>query len=140
MIPRATKLLVLAAISALAALVPNEATAALAPEPEPEKPPEPPEPPRAKAAQAPSVGRVVHFHFHDEGGNVVTRPALIVRTWDPAKYAAYQNDQVNLRVFLDGANDNQGTGGPADWQTSIPRSDEPKAGCWSWPPHVPAAR
>lgn len=123
-IPRHTRLLVLAAISALAALVPSEASAALAADPEPEKPPEPP---RAKSVQAPSVGRVVHFHFKLDG-ELVTRPAMIVRVWS--------DTCVNLRVFLDGENDQRPQPTP-DWQTSRLLAAEPKEGHWSWPPFVP---
>lgn len=124
---------VLAATVALASGLPEGVASPV--EPEPEKPPEE-KPAPAKPRQAPSVGRVVHFHFEREG-ELVTRPAMIVRTWDPEEHPAYQSDEVNLRVFLDGCNDGEGTDGPRDHQTSVPRSDEPKAGSWSWPPFVP---
>jgi hypothetical protein len=91
----------------------------------------------APKSAAPSVGRIVHFHFQHRG-ELVTRPAIVVRVWDPQKHPAYQCDEVNLRVFLDGANDGEGTDGPSDCQTSVPRSDGPWLGCWSWPPYVPA--
>jgi len=93
----------------------------------------------AMKAAAPSVGRIVHFHFQ-RGAELVTRPAIVVRVWDPSRHPAYQRDEVNLRVVLDGANDGEGADGPSDWQTSVPRSEQPEAGCWSWPPYVPAPR
>lgn len=89
--------------------------------------------------QAPSVGRVVHFHFGKEGA-LRTRPATIVHVWPPENHPGYTRDECNLQVMLDGRNDDGVEGAPIaeprGWVGSAPRSNEPKAGHWSWPPFV----
>ena len=76
----------------------------------------------------PTVGRIVHFHFHDRQGNFVTRPAMIVKV--------YSQEQVNLQVFTDGDADGADCGTGLWHRTQVIRHEQPRAGFWSWPPRV----
>ncbi|HEX8795453.1 MAG TPA: hypothetical protein VF765_31100 [Polyangiaceae bacterium] len=82
----------------------------------------------------PTIGRIVLFAFIAGNGEIIERPAIVVRTWE--KYG------VQLQVFTDGSNDNHllapaERDQPAVWRTSvIPADDHDKAqvGRWRWPP------
>jgi len=86
-------------------------------------------------AQEISIGRTVRYGIgKDADGNVVERPAVVVRVWNKDTGA------VNLQVFLDGGNDagefingEQCRQGLA-WKTSVTRTDAPAVGSWWWPP------
>ena len=79
----------------------------------------------------PSIGRIVHFWFKSrESGKLYARPAIIT--------AVFNENCVNLQVFIDGANDRDvialGEGGQLTvWRTSVTHSAEPQASTWSWP-------
>ena len=85
--------------------------------------------------QKPSVGRIINVVLR-AGGNsseLITRPAIIVRTWgSPEQPASY----VNVQVFTDMTND--GYGQPTIWMTSVRFDEENKreANTWHWPPRV----
>lgn len=90
--------------------------------------------------QAPSIGRIVLVVIEDDGGHIVTRPAVIVRTFEieaigpdgPRKGMA---DYVNLCVFTDGQNDGISPKGSChQWMTSVPYSLEQRPRTWHWPP------
>lgn len=81
-----------------------------------------------KSKVTPSVGRIVIFVWrgdkkvlHNNGADV--SPAVIVRTWEDVP--TYENSEVNLKVLADGPND--------QWETSVPYSEDKKAGTWHWP-------
>lgn len=63
-------------------------------------------------------GTQAHVGNEAHEGDIV--PVVVVRVWD--------NDRINGQALLDG-ND-------TFWVTSADPSEEPKAGCWHWPPRV----
>lgn len=65
----------------------------------------------------PSVGRIVHFHHPSCDG-----PAAAIVT------QVFEDDSANLAVFFS-------SGGHGS-HFLVPFSEEPKAGCWSWPPRA----
>lgn len=86
--------------------------------------------------QFPTIGRIVHATILDAKGDLVVRPAIIVRVWGEAPTAA-----VNAQVFCDGdAPASQSNDGLPNvlWKTSLMFSEESGtlAGSWSWPPRV----
>lgn len=97
---------------------------------------------------APSPGRIVEIAFkHAESGDVVRRPAVVVRTWGtPDKPSAL----VNVKVFLDDKNDwyltNPMTGQilAADstkdplWLTSVEYDSDGAVGKWRYCPQQSA--
>lgn len=76
----------------------------------------------------PTIGRIVHFHFHDAVGNLVTRPAMIVRVWN--------DSEVNLQVFTDGGNDGIDQASGLWKRAQVPYHHEIRAGSWRWPPRA----
>lgn len=82
----------------------------------------------------PTVGRIVHATIKDSRGNLVVRPAIIVRVWNDVPTAA-----VNLQVFADSdapvTDYNDGLPN-VFWVTSAIYQET--AGqmekAWSWPP------
>lgn len=86
-------------------------------EPEPEK--------RVDPLAGLIEGRIVHFVFADRQGELVHRPAVVVRVGDRA------SGLVNLRVFTDGANDAP-YGDHTLWATSVRYSEEPQDQTWHW--------
>lgn len=84
----------------------------------------------------PSIGRIVHATIKDERGNLVIRPAIIVRVWNEVP-----SGSVNLQVFADSdaPTSDYNDGLPnVFWVTSA--IYQPEAGkmekSWSWPPRV----
>jgi len=81
----------------------------------------------------PSIGRIVHYRLPNKYEDVERwRPAIVTAVWS--------DNCVNLRLFLDGANDADalpiyGTD-PAhpDWITSSTAGAD--VGDWRWPPRV----
>lgn len=72
-----------------------------------------------------SQGRIVLYVPKDElfnGNKTSPLPAIIVRTWEDT---AYENDEVNLKVFTDANGD--------AWRTSVPYSSDKEPGTWHWP-------
>lgn len=66
----------------------------------------------------PSVGRIVHYHPHVEHATPEPWAAMIVKT----------TPTVSLHVW--------GPRGVDAHYGSVPFSDEPKPGHWTWPPRV----
>lgn len=78
------------------------------------------------AEQKPSIGRVVHYQaFGTPGGEhpSVPRAAVITEVGDPSD----PRSAVGLAVL-------NPTG--MFFNRSVPFSEQPKPGCWSWPPRV----
>lgn len=78
-----------------------------------------------KSPKAYSKGRIILFipKVIPLGANDTSPlPAIIVRTWEET---AYENDEVNLKVFTDGPNNM--------WATSVPYSEEKTPYSWHWP-------
>lgn len=81
----------------------------------------------------PTIGRVVHFvqQKPDRPGVLVHLPAIIVAVWGESC--------VNLQVFCDGSNSEDGVGGTAaannvKWITSVSQDEtagQPRS--WHWP-------
>lgn len=72
----------------------------------------------------PTVGRIVNYWPKADKAKDQPYPAIITHVWGP--------NVVNLHKFGDGSFPH----GENAMQTSVSRceSDEPVAGCWSWPP------
>jgi hypothetical protein len=72
-----------------------------------------------------TCGRIVQYMAAE--GEV--RPLLIVKSWD--------GEKVNGVLFTDGANDASlfpdAVSACTKWVTSVPYSDQPQIGHWSWP-------
>ena len=76
-------------------------------------------------AGKPHVGDHAMYHFSSKNGTLVTRPAIIVRTWP-------DTDVVQLVVFVDGCNDILNTEcSPVIWRTSVHYSKTPVDNTWS---------
>ena len=71
-------------------------------------------------------GRMVHYCLVNKSGDVVHRPAVVVRIW------SQDTGGVNLQVFTDGGNDGETYQGGLYWATSVSFSEEPKAYTWHW--------
>lgn len=85
-----------------------------------------------------SIGRIVHYVMPDNQH----RPAIIVRVWE--------NNVVNLQVFLDSNNDHQGNGKDVIWRTSVHQDEggiskdvggevhevAPKPNTWHYPERI----
>lgn len=70
----------------------------------------------------PSIGRVVHYHsYGTPGGEYLPEPRAAIIT------AVSDSTPVGLAVL-------NPTG--MFFNTSVPFSEEPKPGHWSWPPRV----
>ena len=81
----------------------------------------------------PSIGRIVHFtqkRPEGLGSALVHLPAIIVAVWS--------DSGVNLQVFTDGSNSEDGYGGSnIKWVTSVMRDEsaiQPRS--WHWPEKV----
>jgi len=79
--------------------------------------------PAPSSPPVPTVGRIVHFGFVEPRGDVVARPAIIVRV---------NADSVNLQQFTDDSNDDEAE--RIAWRTSVKYSDQLEADRWTWPP------
>jgi len=79
--------------------------------------------------QKPTVGRIVLYSFECKG-EVVTRPAIIVRTWGDTPA-----NPVNLQVFADGDGTPHYNDGLPNvfWKTSIHQSEGPEADRFHFP-------
>lgn len=112
---------------------PTGSPAATAPAaPAPAVPAPAPDAAPARRAPRPSVGRIVLYRLKDKRGDIVIRPAIVVRVWER------QDDEmplVQLQVFTDGSND--GVGGPDGivWKTSVHYDEAGAEGTWSWMPY-----
>lgn len=75
-------------------------------------------------SQQPTVGRIVHY-FPADGSALDSEPfaAIVTRVWS--------DECVNLFICDDGSGRIT-----RNIETSLERSDAPKAGCWMWPPRV----
>lgn len=80
-------------------------------------------------------GADVLYRLKERNGQIVDRPAKIVRVWRGADQNPQANGLVNLAVFVDGANDVNGlSGAPVIWATSIEYStNTDRASTWHWP-------
>lgn len=77
--------------------------------------------------QKPSVGRIVHYHTPGHGSYQVSpplRPAIIT--------AVNDDGTVALHVFFGDGERHEGIHDAG--RLTVPYSEEPKAGHWSWPP------
>lgn len=85
-----------------------------------------------------TVGRIVHYTLpahYPRGGEV--RPAIVVRSWSPIEHDNPHSGMVNLKVFLDGANDQDISQGGHDlWVGSVYFDPDGKPGTWRWPPRA----
>lgn len=79
----------------------------------------PPRVPSPTTVQAPSVGRIVHYIAADTD---------VLLPWAAIVAAAGNDSVVTLHVFPPHTD--------ARRVEEVPFSEEPKAGCWSWPPRV----
>lgn len=90
-----------------------------------------------KKVQVPSVGRIVHYVFRAPGygEELVDRPAIIVKVWQPGEV----NSSVQLQVFMDGDGGTANDGQPnVVWRTSATFDGERRGvNTWHWPEHVP---
>lgn len=91
---------------------------------------------KAPKVQIPTIGRIilavvpVHEGAHEE---LVTRPAIIVRTWSSEPTGA-----VNAQVFMD-AGDGLASDGTGNclWKTSLAYDETGKnPNTWHWPTRV----
>ncbi|MHB1681574.1 MAG: hypothetical protein ACYCYO_01920 [Bacilli bacterium] len=84
----------------------------------------------------PSVGRIVHFVLKDRSGELVHRPAIIVRNWaDEGVYV--QEEGVQLQVFTDGTNDGPEYASGIHWATSVHHDEAADTEhTWHWPERV----
>lgn len=73
--------------------------------------------------QKPSVGRIVHFTAF--AGNPKPTAAIITSVLPEEA----NSTDVTLTLFIAGEP-------PEPMHRWVPFSEEPKAGSWSWPPHV----
>lgn len=74
-------------------------------------------------------GRIVHYVLPEGPHAGEHRPAIIVKVWN------HTTGYVNLKVFLDGSNDDPaGRTQPhwQEWQTSVLYSEEPQPRTWHW--------
>lgn len=81
----------------------------------------------------PSVGRIVHFVLKDRHGELVHRPAIVVRNWaDEGHYVDVEG--VQLQVFTDDTNDGPEYASGLFWATSVHHEEEDKKEySWHWP-------
>lgn len=79
----------------------------------------------------PTPGRIVRYVLSDGRAAGESRPAIIVRVFDPT------DTKVQLQVFTDGMNDGltRDTGSEGImWKTSVPYDPDGALGTWHWPP------
>lgn len=86
----------------------------------------------ARRAPRPTVGRVVLYRLKDRYGEIVSRPALVVRVWDRADDVM---PLVQLQVFADGSNDGPDYAGGIVWKTSVHYDESGAEGTWHWMPY-----
>lgn len=83
--------------------------------------------------QIPTVGRIVNAVIKSKLGELVTRPAIVVRPWGSTPNAA-----LNAQVFCDGDGGIANDGLPnVVWKTSL--TFDPtgaKESSWHWPARV----
>ena len=87
----------------------------------------------------PSVGRIVHYVFKDRHGEMVHRPAMVVRNWahENGMDAGEADDMVQLQVFTDGTNDGPEYASGLYWATSVHEdATGEKEYSWHWPERV----
>lgn len=70
-------------------------------------------------------GRIVHYVFTNREGELVHRPAIIVRVWN-------DGGVVNMIYFPDGTNDLAHVEDFEAWQTNIRYSEIPEPNTWHW--------
>lgn len=92
------------------------------------------------APQIPSVGRIILAVISIREGafaELVTRPAIIVRTW-PGEKINEVTGAVNAQVFMDGDGETSNDGTPnCLWRSSLQYDETGKgAHTWHWPPRV----
>ena len=77
----------------------------------------------------PTIGRIVIATIMDGRGNLVQRPALIVRTWGE------DTKCVQAQVFTDGQDETNGNDKlPAVvWKSSLAFSEGQELNTWNWP-------
>lgn len=78
---------------------------------------------------APTVGRIVHYYSKPTGRRLdEPRAAMITRV-------VGDDGRVLLHVYPVhlGGDDAPHLAGPTD---EVPYSEQPSAGCWSWPPRI----
>lgn len=78
--------------------------------------------PGAMSQQTPSIGRVVHYQaYGTPGGEFQSKPRAAIIT------DVHESDEVTVCVL-----------NPSGlFFNRVKFSEEPKAGCWNWPPFVP---
>lgn len=78
----------------------------------------------------PTIGRVVNAVIRNAHGELVTRPAIVVRPWGSTPNAA-----LNAQVFCDGDGSKANDGLPnVVWKTSLTHDPSGQAeSSWHWP-------
>lgn len=81
--------------------------------------------------QKPTVGRIVHYHYHKERdlNSAVKGPNAAMICYVLIDEEG-DEQRVNLHVYPRWKGDSEG------FFQGIPFSEEPKPGHWSWPPRV----
>mgnify|MGYP001566341483 CR=1 FL=1 len=83
----------------------------------------------------PSIGRIVHVCTTTKAGDIVLRPAIIVRVWPDGSggVASY----VNVQIFMDGDGSDSNDGIGTQWKSSATYDPDLKNPLtWCWPPRV----
>jgi hypothetical protein len=83
--------------------------------------------------QKPTVGRIVHYVMPNGRSKGETRPAIVVRVWQPCGEAM---PLVQLQVFTDGSNDGPEYASGLAWKTSVHYDSEGAPDSWRWPPRA----
>lgn len=85
-----------------------------------------------------TIGRIVHYVLPLTARNAgQVRPAIITRVWQQLDYESHPG-MSNLRVFLDGGNDQDPHANPQypEWVGSVCYDADGALGTWHWPPRA----
>lgn len=77
----------------------------------------------------PTTGRIVNAVIKNARGELITRPAIIVRTWGEQSFS------VQAQVFTDGNGDPATNDGLPNvvWKSSLQYCETPIENSWHWP-------
>ncbi len=82
-----------------------------------------------KSPQKPSIGRIVMYvpepGSYESYNSATLVPAIVLR---PVEETCYDNDEVNLKVFVDGPE--------TTWHTAVPYDPDKSPRSWHWPERV----